>query len=144
MPIQSYRDLLAWQLGMDLVDEIYVASRGFPKDEVYGLRSQMRRAAMSIPLNIAEGHGRYNLRDFRRFLREARGSCLELETQIIIAKRRGYIEEERVAALLKQAERVGKVVSGLIRYVSQRLRTTENGQRTTWNATPRMQTSKRQ
>src|SRR5436309_4391295 len=83
----TYRDLLAWQKGIDLVAEIYTVVATFPKFETYGLASQMRGAAVSIPCNIAEGQGRYSFRDFRRCLREARGSAYELETQIIIASR---------------------------------------------------------
>ena len=122
MPKNSYRDLVAWQIAMDLVDEIYRTVRAFPKDETYALSLQMRKAAMSIPCNIAEGHGRFSLRDFRHFLREARASGLELETEITIASRQRYIDVEREAILLEQTARVGQVINGLIRHLGQRLR----------------------
>src|SRR5947207_2886435 len=121
MSTKSYRDLLAWQKAMDLVDEVCIAARSFPDYELFALNVQIRKAVMSIPCNIAEGHGRFRLRDFRHFLRQARGSCLELETQIAIAKRRRYFAAERADELLMQTERVGKIISGLIRYVTKRL-----------------------
>ena len=105
MPKNSYRDLVAWQMAMDLVDEIYRTVLAFPKYETYALSLQMRKAAMSTPCNIAEGHGRFSLRDFRHFLREARASGLELETEITIASRQRYIDVEREAILLEQTAR---------------------------------------
>ena len=122
MPKNSYRDLVAWQIAMDLVDEIYRTVRAFPKDETYALSLQMRKAAMPTPCNIAEGHGRFSLRDFRHFLREARASGLELETEITIASCQRYIDVEREAILLEQTARVGQVINGLIRHLGQRLR----------------------
>jgi four helix bundle protein len=123
MSKQSYRDLVAWQRAMDLVDDIYTCVRGFPSDELFGLTTQMRRAATSIPNNIAEGHGRFSFRDFRQFLRKARGSALELETEIMIAKRQGFISAETESALLEKAGLVGRLINGLIRHLTQRLRT---------------------
>ena len=129
---------------MDLVDEICATVRTFPEYELFALNLQMRKAAVSIPCNIAEGHGRFSYRDFRHFLRQARGSGLELKTQIIIAKRQTYLSEERAEALLAQAERVGQLISGLIRHITKLLdQATENGERTTKNATPRIPTSTR-
>jgi len=87
----SYRDLRVWQSAMDSVVSVYHETQGFPKDEVYGLTSQMRRAAVSIPSNIAEGKGRSTDRDRARFFCHARGSLLELETQILIAQRLRYL-----------------------------------------------------
>ena len=123
MSKQSYRDLVAWQRAMDLVDDVYACVRSFPSDELFGLTTQMRRAATSIPNNIAEGHGRFSLRDFRQFLRKARGSALELETEIIIAKRQGFISTESEYALLEKAGLVGRLINGLIRHITKRLRT---------------------
>src|SRR5436190_5265039 len=143
MSTKSYRDLLAWQKAMDLVDEVCIAARSFPDYELFALNVQIRKAVMSIPCNIAEGHGRFSFRDFRHFLRQARGSCLELETQIIIAKRRGYFAAERADELLMQTERVGKIISGLIRYVTNRLlEATKNEERRTKNSIEHTQTSK--
>ena len=82
--MRGHRDLIAWQKAMMLVTDIYRASRAFPKDEVYGLTSQLRRSAVSVPSNLAEGHGRTSRADFHRFIAQARGSLLEVETQLEI------------------------------------------------------------
>ena len=84
--IQSYKDLLIWQKGMALVKSVYLLCQQLPKEEVFGLQSQMKRAAISIPSNIAEGYGRNYTQNYVQFLRIARGSLLELETQLIISK----------------------------------------------------------
>ncbi len=130
MSKQSYRDLVAWQRAMDLVDEVYAAARDFPEHETFALATQMRRAAVSIPTNIAEGHGRFSFRDFRRFLRDARGSALELETEIMIAARQHYIDGGKEKTLLQQTGTVGRLINGLIRHISHcldnREPTTEN------------------
>ena len=139
MKSTSYRDLLAWQKAMDLVDAVYDVVLTFPKCEVFALSQQMRRAVTSVPSNIAEGHGRFNDRDFRSFLRRARASELELETQILIALRRRYINEHQATVLLKQTEVVGSLISGLIRFLSKRVSNHEP--RTTNDATPHTQTS---
>lgn len=89
----SYRDLRVWQSSMELVTHIYRATQNFPKEERYGLVSQMRRAAVSVPSNIAEGKGRLTDRDHAHFYSQARGSLLELETQILIAKRLNYLSQ---------------------------------------------------
>jgi four helix bundle protein len=129
----SYRNLLAWQKGMDLVDEIYTTVEVFPRSEMFVLNIQMRRAAMSMPCNIAEGQGRYSLRDFRHFLRQARGSALELETECLIAMRRRYISQERADSLIAQIMEVVRLMNGLIRYIERqlRLRTANREPRTT-------------
>ena len=129
----TYRDLLAWQQGIDLVDEIYAAVAKFPKFETYGLAGQMRESSVSVPCNIAEGHGRYSFRDFRRCLREARGSAYELETQIIIASRQRYITNEEAELLIERVTSVTRLISGLIRHLNRRLkplRTTNHERRT--------------
>lgn len=110
---QSYRDLKAWQKAMDLVTEVYVATQNFPKDEIYGLRSQVRRAAVSVPSNVAEGKGRSD-RDFTRFLLQARGSLLELETQILIALNLKYLSGNEAEALLGRTAETGKILNGLL------------------------------
>jgi four helix bundle protein len=128
----SHRDLLAWQKAMELVGRIYQTVRTFPRYELFGLSSQMRRAAISVPCNIAEGQGRFAFRDFRRFLREARASLLELETQVLIAQQQEYLSAESAESLLVDTARVGQLINGLIRNIERRLqRTTENGERTT-------------
>ena len=87
MRLQSYKELIVWQKSMDLAVEVYRLTNLFPKHELYGITSQMRRAAISIPSNIAEGYGRKYTKEFNQFLSVAYGSCLELETQLILAER---------------------------------------------------------
>jgi four helix bundle protein len=111
--MQGYRDLRAWQQAMELVTEIYRNTRAFPKEELYGLVSQLRRATVSIPSNIAEGHGRNSKGEFRQFIGQARGSLSEVETQLEIAKKLGYLAEDAVDALMSQTEAVGKMLTGL-------------------------------
>jgi four helix bundle protein len=110
----SYRDLIAWKKGMQLVGAIYDATDFFPQHEIYGLTSQLRRAAVSIPSNIAEGQAHYTNREFIRFLRHARGSLAEIETQLLISKDRGYLQEEQANKLMGQSDELGRVLSGLI------------------------------
>jgi len=107
-------DLIGWQKAMDLVTEIYRLTKKLPKEEIFGLTSQIRRAAVSIPSNIAEGQGRLSKGEFRVFLGNARGSLSELETQIIIAKNLEFISESEATGLLEQASEVGRILNGLI------------------------------
>jgi four helix bundle protein len=109
-----YMDLIGWQKAMDLVTEIYRMTKQFPKEEAFGLTSQLRRAAVSIPSNIAEGQGRLSKGEFRIFLGNARGSLSELETQIIIAKNLEYIGETEATGLLEMASELGRILNGLI------------------------------
>jgi four helix bundle protein len=111
---KSYRDLVAWQKAMDLVTAIYQASACFPREELYGLTSQLRRAAVSVPSNIAEGQGRRGRAEFRHFLRQASGSLMELETQMMIAERLRYISPELANQALDRSAEVGRVLNGLI------------------------------
>jgi four helix bundle protein len=99
---------------MVLVTEIYRATRDFPRDELYGLTSQLRRAAVSVPSNIAEGQARFSRREFYRFLTVARGSLVEVETQIIIAKDLSYLSARDADILLLQTAEIGRVLNGLI------------------------------
>jgi four helix bundle protein len=111
---RSYKDLVAWQRAMDLVTATYRATTSFPKEEQFGLTSQLRRAAVSIPSNIAEGQGRLSEKEFRHFLGQARGSLMEVETQFQIAQNLGYIEAARTLELLKMCAEVGRIVNGLM------------------------------
>jgi len=113
--MSSYRELLVWQKAMDLVDNVYTAVRRFPREELFALSQQMRKAAVSIPSNIAEGWGRWSRAEYRLFVRNARGSALELQTQIVIAKRQKFVTGEVAAKLDAQAEEVGKMLNGLLR-----------------------------
>lgn len=112
--ITSYRDLTAWQIAFDLTLAVYEATKGFPREELFGLQSQIRRAAVSIPSNIAEGHGRRQTGEFLQFLSNARGSKCELETQVLLATSFGFISAQDHLVLLKQLEELGKVLNGLI------------------------------
>jgi four helix bundle protein len=110
----GYRDLRVWQLAMDLAQEVYKATERFPSRERFGLIDQLRRAAVSVPSNIAEGKGRRTRADFSMFLYHARGSLLEVETQLLLAKRLQYIPETETAALLKITAAIGSGLTGLI------------------------------
>ncbi|HEY7837001.1 MAG TPA: four helix bundle protein [Terriglobales bacterium] len=111
---QSYSDLVVWQKAMALVTEIYRLTAEFPARELYGLADQMRRAAVSVPSNIAEGQGRLSHKDFRLFLGHARGSLLELATQIQIAMNVQYLTRENGNRVLEQSTEVGRILNGLI------------------------------
>ena len=115
MSQSSYKDLIAWRKGMDLVAAIYDATDGFPSHEQFGLVSQLRRAAVSVPSNIAEGKAHYTNRDFVRFLRHARGSLAEIETQILIAQQRKYLSDATSMRLTQQLDELGRILSGLIK-----------------------------
>jgi four helix bundle protein len=110
----SYRELIVWQKGMDLVGEIYRATGTFPREEIYGLTSQLRRAAVSVPSNIAEGQAHFSQREFHRFLSHARGSLVEIETQVMIAERLGYLSAHQSKELLDRTAGVGRLLNGLI------------------------------
>ncbi len=111
--MRGHRDLVAWQKAMELVKEIYRATRTFPKEELYGLTSQLRRAAISVPSNLAEGHGRASRKEFHLFIGHARGSLLEIETQLEIARDLGCLPEQDTANLLAKASEVARMVNGL-------------------------------
>lgn len=113
--IQTYRDLDIWNAGIKLVKEIYKLAEKFPKEEMYGLSAQMRRSAVSIPSNVAEGFRRYHNREYRQFLYITLGSCAELETQITIAKELKYIQEEQEAVLLEKLDHICRMTSNLIK-----------------------------
>ena len=114
MAVHSYEDLIAWQKALDLVAEVYRATRSFPKNEVYGLTAQLRRAAVSIPSNIAEGQGRVSTGQFKQFLGHARGSLYELNTQLRIAERLNYLTRKEVDQLTSRSAEVGRILNGLL------------------------------
>jgi four helix bundle protein len=109
----GHRDLVAWQQAMELVRLIYCLTRSFPKDELYGLVSQMRRAAVSIPSNLAEGYGRNSRRELHQYIGQARGSLCEVETQVEIARDLGYLNAAPAGELLAKIARVGRLLTGL-------------------------------
>jgi four helix bundle protein len=112
--VKSYRDLKVWDKAMDLVVESYKFTEAFPKTETYGLASQIQRAAVSIPANIAEGHGREHLGDYLHHLSVANGSLMELETHLLIANRLSYIEMNDLTPVLTLTGEVGRMLAGLI------------------------------
>ncbi len=115
--IRSFRDLIAWQKGIVLCKQIYVISAEFPDVEKFGLRSQVRRAAVSIPSNIAEGYGRRRKQDYLRFLDMARGSLCEVETQMILAQELSFVEANRVASCMELIREVDRILYALARSV---------------------------
>ena len=114
MKVTSYRDLVAWQRGMALAKMVYVATAQLPREEVFGLKSQMRRCAVSVPSNIAEGQGRTTRGEFHQFLGQARGSLYELETQTQLAAELGYFPMEQREALVRETRELGRILNGLM------------------------------
>src|SRR5271157_5796492 len=110
---RSYRDLVAWQKSMDLAESIYSCTRSFPREEMYGIISQMRRTVASVPSNIAEGQARNSSGEFRQFLGIARGSVAELETWILLCERLGYLDSGGSEKLLANCGEVQKLLAGL-------------------------------
>ncbi|HEY1210894.1 MAG TPA: four helix bundle protein [Terracidiphilus sp.] len=111
---KSYRELIVWQKAMALARRAYALSQGLPKNEAYGLLTQIRRAAVSVPSNIAEGHGRLTDSQFRHFLGNARGSLYEMHTQLELAGDLGYLDEKLVTELMDQGWEVARLINGLI------------------------------
>jgi len=120
MAVQNYRELIAWQKAMELAEAVYQVTKAFPRDETYGLASQLRRAAVSIPSNVAEGQGRRSTKEFAHFLGVAYGSLQETETQIVLASRLGYLQDGQETELLEQTAEVGKLINGLTKALRRR------------------------
>jgi four helix bundle protein len=114
MRTRHFRELLVWQRSMTLAKEVYKATALLPKDEMFGLRSQMRRAAVSVPSNIAEGHGRLSDHLLRVFLAQARGSLYELETQIQLTEDLQFLPPQETKILMEQCVEVSRMINGLI------------------------------
>lgn len=115
LDINSYRDLLVWQQAMDLSVRCYQLTASFPREEIYGLTSQIRRAAVSIAANVAEGHGREGPASFVQFLRIAQGSLKETETHLLLAERLGFAGQADIEALLEMCDSLGRMLRSLIR-----------------------------
>lgn len=115
--IRTYRDLLVWQKAMKLVTWIYKETKNFPAEELYGLTSQLRRCAISLPSNIAEGYGRRSTQDYIRFLRIASGSLYELQTQVEIALNLTYLNHEQFERLYETTREIERMLSSLIHKV---------------------------
>jgi four helix bundle protein len=118
--VKNYQDLIVWQRAMDLVVDVYRLTKSFPKEELYGLTNQMRRASVSIPSNIAEGHARKSRAEYVNFLSIAQGSRAEVETQMLIAKRLGYLTPEETSPVLSLLNEINRMIST----IKQRLQST--------------------
>jgi four helix bundle protein len=112
--VRSYQDLIVWQKAMELVTKIYRVSNKFPRDEIFALTNQLRRAAISVPSNIAEGQGRSSTKEFVYFLGNAKGSLSEVETQLLIARNLDYISDEDLDSLLDLSAEAGRILNGLL------------------------------
>ncbi len=121
MSVNSYRDLRVWLISMNVVEQVYNLTRNFPKQETYGLSSQMQRAAVSIPSNIAEGSARETTPNFLRFLAIALGSLAELETQLILAERLAYTDDQTLQNILSKTDEVNRMLRGLQRSLKAKL-----------------------
>ncbi len=115
MKIKSFKDLKIWERSVELVKAIYDLTKTFPKEELYGLTSQIRRAAVSVPSNIAEGFARYHNKEYKQFLYTSLGSCAELSTQLIIAERLNYLDNEKADILFGEIEEISKMTMALIK-----------------------------
>jgi four helix bundle protein len=116
--VAGYQDLLVWQRGMDLVETVYRLTASFPRNEQWGLTSQMRRAVISVPSNIAEGYGRQATGEYRHHLSIGRGSLLELETQVLLSKRLKYLQRSEADSVISEIEQISKMLATLISRLS--------------------------
>ncbi len=115
MKIKSYRDLDVWRNGIDIVDQVYEVTAGFPQNEQYGLAAHMQRTAISIPSNVAEGFGRQYVKEYQQFCHIALGSCAELDTQVVIAHRRSYITPDTWSTLEEALDHESRMLWNLIK-----------------------------
>jgi four helix bundle protein len=118
--VKTHKDLDAWKLSVDFVVDIYCVTKSFPKDEIYGITNQIRRASVSIPSNIAEGAARASNKEYAHFLSIALGSTAEVETQLIICKKLGYMPKEKFICLIGKIVKIRKLILGLRNYVDER------------------------
>jgi four helix bundle protein len=109
-----FKDLVAWQRSIELTTELYKLTETFPRRELYGLSDQIRRAAVSVPSNIAEGQAHFSRPEFNRYLHHSRGSLAEIETQVIIAERLQYVSKPQLESVLRRIHEVGRIINGLI------------------------------
>jgi four helix bundle protein len=121
MSVLHYRELKAWQMAMDFAERCYLATKGFPKEEQFGLTSQIRRAAGSVPANIAEGQGRSHTKEFLKHLGIARGSLLETETHLLLSHRVGLLDPKTLDSLLAVSDEIGRMLSGLRRALERKV-----------------------
>ena len=116
--MRGYRDLMVWQRSMDLAENVYLLTHNFPGEERFGLTSQTRRAAVSVPANIAEGYGRGTRPSYANFVRIAQGSLKELETHLILAQRIGFCTDRDTEGLLGEADEIGRMLRSLLTKLS--------------------------
>ncbi|MBC8275635.1 MAG: four helix bundle protein [Chloroflexi bacterium] len=114
MKVKDYRDLKVWQTGIEIVDKVYTVTDRFPKDEIYGLTGQMRRAAISIPSNIAEGFARRHSKEYKQFLYFSLGSCAELDTHLVIANRRNYVMDDKLKEMAELINHEARMLATLV------------------------------
>ena len=112
--IKNFKELRIWQKGIEIIKNVYLVTQSFPKEEMYGLTSQMRRAAVSVPSNIAEGFKRYHAKEYRQFLHIALGSLAELETLVIVGNELNLIDREKLGQLNEQLDHESKMISSLL------------------------------
>ena len=117
---KSYRDLEVWQKSMKLAKRIYEITQGFPTEERFGLTNQLRRASVSVPSNLAEGHARFGAGEFARFISISMGSVAEIETQVLLSTDLGYLKHEVSNEILGDLETIGKMLRGLAKAISKR------------------------
>lgn len=122
MAIQTYRELEVWKISMDLANRIYDITEIFPKNEMYGITSQIRRSAVSIPSNIAEGSARSGTKELLHFINIARGSLAELETQLILSEKRRYLKQSDLEQLLSITNSIGKMLTRLYQSLERKLK----------------------
>ena len=121
MRLQSYKELEVWQMSMELAERCYTETRKYPKEELFGMTSQVRRAAASIPANIAEGQGREHTKEFLHHLSIARGSLMELETHLLLSQRVGLLQKNTLDPLLLLTDRISRMLTGLRKALEKRL-----------------------
>jgi four helix bundle protein len=119
--IRSFKDLKVWQRSMDIAVVLYKVTNQFPREELYGITAQIRKAAVSVPSNISEGFGRYHNREYKQFLHIALGSCAEMTTQLILAMRLEYVQSATAEKILKEMEEISKMLMALIVKVQARI-----------------------
>jgi four helix bundle protein len=134
--VRDYQDLEVWQMAMDLGEQVYRLTGRFPKQEMYGLTSQIQRAAVSVPSNIAEGRMRGTTREYAHFISVARGSLAELRTQLILSRRLGYATEEQTGEILNLAERLAQRLNAWRRSLQTRIANAHSSPKTE-NRTPK-------
>lgn len=125
MKINSYRNLIVWQKSVALVTDIYTLTKSFPQEEKFGIVSQLNRASVSIPSNIAEGWGRESSKNYLQFLRISRGSLMETETLLEISKNLNYINDSEFKVISDNIEEVSKILQGLIKSIQQKIKITQ-------------------